>query len=91
MRFSSYLQTSRRVGWISPRAIRSEVFGTNYLYADVDGHIGWHSAGLAPVRSHHDGLLPAPGDGSFAWTGMLPLDLLPSEFDPDRGFPSKAQ
>jgi penicillin amidase len=62
------------------------VFGTNCLYADVDGHIGWHPAGVAPIRPHHDGLLPAPGDGSFAWAGMLPLDLFPSEFDPDRGF-----
>jgi penicillin G amidase len=82
-----FLPSNFATSWVDfTKAIRSEVFGTNYLYADVDGHIGWHSAGLAPIRSHHDGLLPAPGDGSFAWTGMLPLDLLPSEFDPDRGF-----
>jgi penicillin G amidase len=82
-----FLASNFSTSWSDFRnAIRSEVFGTNYLYADVDGHIGWHPAGLVPIRPNHDGLLPVPFESRYLWDGMLPLDLLPSEFDPSRGF-----
>ncbi len=59
----------------------------NFVYADVDGHIGRQAAGSIPVRATGDGLLPLPGwDDSYAWRGFVPFDDLPSEFDPSRGF-----
>jgi acyl-homoserine lactone acylase PvdQ len=33
----------------------------NIVYADVDGHIGYHAAGMVPVRKSGDGSLPYDG------------------------------
>ncbi len=71
-------------------AIRHAVWGTNYMYADVDGNIGWQSAGRVPVRRNHDGLLPVPAAGDYAWDGILPLDHMPGEFNPKRGWIASA-
>ena len=58
----------------------------NFLYADVDGHIGYTAAGAVPIRSRADGLLPVSGEGADDWTGYVPFDALPRTFDPARGF-----
>jgi penicillin amidase len=59
----------------------------NMVFADVDGHIGWIAAGLAPVRGGWDGLLPVPGDsGRYEWQGFRPLAQLPHAFDPPAHF-----
>src|SRR6185295_9030792 len=58
----------------------------NQVYADVDGNIGWKPGGLAPVRPHHDGLLPVPGDGRYEWGGYYDMDQLPVEANPQRGW-----
>lgn len=58
----------------------------NLVYADVDGHIGYKPAGLTPRRHNFDGLLPVPGDGRYEWDDFLPMDALPVEFDPARGW-----
>src|SRR5439155_21023153 len=40
----------------------------NFVYADIDGNIGWVAAGLAPIRHGWDGLLPVPGaEGRYEW------------------------
>jgi penicillin G amidase len=55
----------------------------NIIYADVDGHIGFYTAGAMPVRKAGDGRLPVPGwSGDYDWTGMLPFDELPHGLDP---------
>jgi penicillin amidase len=71
-------------------AIRHAVWGTNYMYADIDGNIGWQSAGRVPVRRNHDGLLPVPAAGDYPWDGILPLDQMPGEFNPARGWIASA-
>lgn len=58
----------------------------NQVYADIDGNIGWKPGGLAPIRPHHDGLLPVPGDGRFEWAGFYDMDQLPVETNPARGW-----
>lgn len=60
--------------------------GENHVCADTSGRIGWFPAGLTPLRSNSDGLLPLPGDGRYEWGGYLDRDLLPSEVDPPRGY-----
>ncbi len=61
--------------------------GENFVYADVDGNIGYQAAGLAPVRKSGTGLLPAPGaQGAFDWTGFASLDELPHAFNPADGY-----
>ena len=72
------------------KAIRYAVWGTNYMYADVDGNIGWQAAGRVPVRTNHDGLMPVPAAGDYPWTGILPLDHMPGEFNPARGWIASA-
>jgi penicillin G amidase len=58
----------------------------NFVYADVDGHIGYHANGVIPIRAAPDETLPVNGaDDSHAWTGYIPFDKLPSVYDPSSG------
>ncbi len=58
----------------------------NFVYADVDGHIGYHANGLIPIRAAPDETLPVDGaDDSHAWTGYIPFDKLPAVYDPPTG------
>ena len=55
----------------------------NFTYADVDGHIGFYSAGRIPIRKTGDGSLPYDGttdDGE--WIGYVPFEEMPHAFDP---------
>ena len=59
----------------------------NFVYADVDGHIGYYAPGRIPVRASGDGSLPADGwSGDSEWTGWIPFDELPSLYDPAEHF-----
>lgn len=58
----------------------------NHVWADSTGDICWQPAGMVPVRRSWTGLLPAKGDGSNEWDGFHPLDALPHEVNPERGF-----
>jgi len=62
----------------------------NQVFADVDGNIGYKPAGLFPRRNGWDGLLPVPGDGRYEWDGFFDMDVLPVEFNPERGFTGTA-
>jgi penicillin G amidase len=58
----------------------------NFVYADVDGHIGYYGAGRIPIRKSGDGSVPYDGatdDGE--WTGLIPFDRLPHVYDPPSG------
>lgn len=60
--------------------------GQNVVYADVDGHIGYHATGKIPIRASGDGAMPVPGnDDAHEWTGYIPFEKLPSVFDPASG------
>jgi penicillin amidase len=55
----------------------------NFVYADVQGHIGYYAPGRVPVRAAGDGTLPVDGAaGDAEWTGWIPFDELPHTFDP---------
>jgi penicillin amidase len=59
----------------------------NFVYADVDGHIGYQFPGAIPIR-HGDptGDRPRPGhDGSSEWAGTIPFEELPWQLDPPEG------
>jgi penicillin amidase len=64
--------------------------GLNFVYADVDGDIGWIAAARTPVRAKHDGLLPVPGNARYEWQGFLPVAELPQSFNPAAGFVATA-
>jgi penicillin amidase len=60
--------------------------GQNVVYADVDGHIGYHATGLVPIRAAGDGAVPVNGtDDAHEWTGYIPFDKLPWSYDPTSG------
>lgn len=60
--------------------------GSNFVYADVDGNIGYHAAGLFPLRKNFPGDVPVDGaSGSYEWQGFIPFDQLPSAWNPPSG------
>ena len=61
----------------------------NFVYADVDGHIGYQLPGYVPVRSDPDDRGDRPVDGSSGeaeWLDPIPYDELPSALDPVAGW-----
>lgn len=58
----------------------------NFVYADVDGNIGYYAPGKVPIRSKGTGALPVPGwTGEYEWTGFVPFEELPHAFNPPSG------
>ena len=58
----------------------------NFVYADVDGHVGFVTAGELPIRPRADGRLPVSGEGDDDWTGTIPFARLPRVLDPAKGY-----
>jgi penicillin amidase len=60
--------------------------GSNFVYADVDGNIGYHAVGALPKRSGFRGDVPVDGSsGIFEWDGYIPFEELPSVYNPPSG------
>ncbi|HTG86206.1 MAG TPA: penicillin acylase family protein [Pyrinomonadaceae bacterium] len=58
----------------------------NIIYADVDGHIGYHASGIVPIRKSGDGSLPYDGSTDAGeWTDYIPFAKLPNVYDPPSG------
>jgi penicillin G amidase len=61
----------------------------NFVYADVDGHIGYQMPGAIPIRADPEdrGARPVSGsDGTGEWTGTIPFAELPNAVDPEDGW-----
>jgi penicillin amidase len=88
--FNALAALDRAHGWEEVRAaLRSwDRPSLNFVYADVDGNIGYQATGRAPKRVQgHDGTAPVEGwTGAFEWTGIVPFEELPSSFNPPSGF-----
>ena len=58
----------------------------NFVYADVEGHVGYVLPGLIPVRDGPNGQrVRAGASGEAEWTGWIPPDVLPWQLDPPSG------
>ena len=58
----------------------------NIVYADVEGHIGYHAAGVVPIRKSGDGSVPYDGaTDAGEWTSYIPIAKLPTLYDPPSG------
>ena len=84
----SIYQINRARDWKGfTAALRSFTAPTqNIVYADVSGHIGYHAAGVVPIRKSGDGSVPYDGstdDGD--WIDYIPLEKLPKLYDPPSG------
>jgi penicillin amidase len=82
------LRLNRARDWDEFRAALEDwdVPPQNFVYADVDGHIGYAVGGRLPVRAKGDGQMPVPGwDGEHEWQGFIPNLSLPAALDPPGG------
>jgi penicillin G amidase len=68
-------------------ALRSFTAPTqNLVYADIKGHIGYHAAGVVPIRKSGDGSVPYDGSTDAGeWIDYIPIDKLPKLYDPPAG------
>jgi len=58
----------------------------NFVFADVNGHIGYYGAGRVPIRKTGDGSVPYDGaTDEGEWTGYLSFEKLPHVYDPAAG------
>ena len=60
----------------------------NFVYADVDGNIGYQVPGLIPIRAGEKtgDRIRDGASGTQEWTGYIPFDDLPRQYDPPSGF-----
>lgn len=87
--FAAFFYLNRATDWNSFKKALSDFGGSmqNFVYADVKGNIGWHTAGKVPLRRKGDGSLPYDGstnDGD--WVGYIPFNELPNLYNPASGF-----
>ncbi|MEK6630531.1 MAG: penicillin acylase family protein [Acidobacteriota bacterium] len=63
----------------------------NFVYADVDGNIGYVAPGAIPVRTTGDGTRPMPGWTSQSdWRGYVHESEWPKAYNPGRGYLASA-
>jgi penicillin amidase len=88
--FDSVVDVNLAANWDEFRAALRhwDVPGQNFVYADVEGNIGYQATGKLPIRAPgHQGEVPVPGDtDAYEWQGYIPFDELPSLFNPPAGF-----
>ena len=59
----------------------------NYVFADVQGNIGYLTRGQIPIRSKTNRWIPVPGwTGEHEWDGFVPFEALPRIRNPETGF-----
>ena len=64
-----------------------ELPSQNFVFADVNGNIGYWCCATVPIRSKGDGILPVPGwGGEYEWKGYVPFDERPHVMNPEEGF-----
>jgi len=83
--FDSVVRVDLAQNWEDFRDALSDwdVPSQNFVYADVDGNIGYQSPGRIPIRANGDGTVPVPGwTGEYEWTGYIPFDELPYVYNP---------
>ena len=65
--------------WISPCQ--------NFLFADVNGDVGYLMRGKMPKRKMENAWVPVPGwNDEFEWNGYIPFDKMPRKRNPVEGY-----
>ncbi len=81
-----FLDIDRAHNWTEFRAALEHYGGPgqNFVYADVDGNIGYQAAGMLPIRQTCAGEAPVEQAGCD-WQGFIPFEKLPSAYNPSAG------
>lgn len=59
----------------------------NFVYADVEGNIGYHMGGRIPIRKTKTATLLFPGwTDEYDWKGFATFEEMPQAFNPPEGF-----
>jgi len=59
----------------------------NFVYADVEGNIGYYLSGKIPIRKKETAVYPYPGwERDCEWQGYLREEDKPNLFNPDKGY-----
>jgi penicillin amidase len=85
----SVLLLDRASNWEEFREALSywDVPSQNFVYADVEGNIGYQAPGRIPIRASGDGSMPVPGwTDEYEWVDYIPFDELPRAFNPPEGY-----
>jgi len=85
----SVLLLGKATNWEEFREALSywDVPSQNFVYADVEGNIGYQAPGRIPIRASGNGSMPAPGwTGEYEWVDYVPFDELPRAFNPPEGY-----
>jgi penicillin G amidase len=88
--FQSVLRLNFASDWESFRDALTlwDIPSQNFVYADVQGNIGYQTPGRMPIRAaDHDGLTPVDGStDAYEWRGYIPFDNLPRIYNPARQY-----
>jgi len=87
------LRIDRAQNWEQFRAALQDfaVPSQNFVYADVEGNIGYQAPGWIPIRAQGDDSVPVPGwTGEYEWTGYIPYEELPFVYNPEVGYVATA-
>jgi penicillin G amidase len=87
LRFT-FLNLNRAENWQQFMSALREWVGPeqNFVYADVDGNIGYYAPARIPIRKQGDGSVPVPGDtGEYDWIDYVPFEKLPHAYNPASG------
>lgn len=86
---AAFLRLNEARNWAEFTAALREfvVPSQNFVYADIEGHIGYYAPGRVPIRSRGDGSAPAEGwTGEMEWAGWIPFEELPHIYNPPSQF-----
>ncbi|HVF27106.1 MAG TPA: penicillin acylase family protein [Pyrinomonadaceae bacterium] len=86
--FEAFGKINRARNWNEFREALKSYRGPtqNFVYADVDGNIGYYGAGQIPVRKSGDGSVPYDGaTDAGEWRSFIPFDELPHVYNPPSG------
>jgi len=84
----AYYFINRAQNWQAFRAALKGYTGSplNFVYGDVDDHIGYWAAGRYPIRKRGDGSVPHDGASDAGdWIGYIAFEKTPHLYDPPSG------
>lgn len=86
---ATFLQLNQAQSWEDFQAALRGYRGPsqNFVYADVNGNIGFYMPGYVPVRTRDNPSIPVEGwSGRYEWTGYVPFEELPHSYNPPEQF-----